>query len=75
MSKKEEVKTNIEFLKALILAFLAALFGVCSFAFLQRKELNLYEFIFLAVVVVVLAGVICIFGVFYNKERKQLRDL
>lgn len=45
------------------------------FAFLQRKELNLYEFIFLAVVVVLLSGIICFFGVLYNKQRKRLRDL
>ena len=75
MSKKEEVKTNIELLRALILAFLTALFGVCGFAFLQRRELNLYEFIFLAVVVVFLAGVICLCGVLYDRQRKQLRDL
>ena len=43
--------------------------------FLQRKELNLYEFIFLAVVVVLLSGITCFFGVLYNKQRKRLRDL
>lgn len=41
MSKKEEVQTNIGLLQNLILAFLGALFAVCGFAFLQRKELNL----------------------------------
>ena len=75
MSKKEEVKSNIELLKALILAFLGALFGVCGFAFLQRKELDLYEFIFLAVVIVFLTSIVCICGVLYNKQRKRLRDL
>lgn len=75
MSKKEEVQTNIGLLQNLILAFLGALFAVCGFAFLQRKELNLYEFIFLAVVVVLLSGIICFFGVLYNKQRKRLRDL
>ena len=75
MSKKEEVQTNIGLLQNLILTFLGALFAVCGFAFLQRKELNLYEFIFLAVVVMLLSGIICFFGVLYNKQRKRLRDL
>lgn len=40
MSKKEEVKTNIETLRALILAFLTALFGVSSYTFIERKALG-----------------------------------
>ena len=75
MSKKEEVKSNIELLRGLIFTFLGALFGVCGFTFLQRKELDLYEFIFLAVVIVFLTSVICICGVLYNKQRQRLRDL
>ena len=46
MSKKEEVQTNIGLLQNLILAFLGALFAVCGFAFLQRKELNLMNLSF-----------------------------
>lgn len=74
MSKKEEVQTNIGLLQNLILAFLGALFAVW-FCFFATQRVNLYEFIFLAVVVVLLSGIICFFGVLYNKQRKRLRDL
>ena len=75
MSKKEEVKTNIETLRALILTFLAALFGVSSYAFIERKVLGWYEFGFLAFIIVFLFACVCVCAVLYNKERKKLRDL
>ncbi len=75
MSKKEEVKTNIETLRALILAFLTALFGVSSYTFIERKALGWYEFGFLALIIMFLFSCVCICAVLYNKQRKKLRDL
>ncbi len=75
MSKKEQVKTNIETSRSLFLAFLTALFGVCGFIFYQRKELNAYEFIFLGVVALGITAILCVCAVAYNKQQKELRDL
>lgn len=75
MSKKEQVKTNIETTRSLFLAFLTALFGVCGFMFYQRKELHAYEFIFLGVVALGIAVILCICAVVYNRQQKELKDL
>lgn len=48
---------------------------LCVVLLFATQRVNLYEFIFLAVVVVLLSGIICFFGVLYNKQRKRLRDL
>lgn len=75
MSKKEQVKTNIETTRALFLAFLTALFGVCGFIFYQRKELNAYEFVFLGIVALGITAILCACAMVYNKQQKELKDL
>lgn len=75
MSKKEEVKSNIETLRALILSFLAAIFGVCGYAFVDRKTLEMAEFGFLALIMIFLCVIVFVLGFLYNKERKKLRGL
>lgn len=65
-------------LKALILAFLTALFGVCGYmgyTLVENKELSFYGAAFLALTILLLSSIICLFAVLYNKERKKLRNL
>lgn len=75
MSKKEQLKTNIETTRALFLAFLTALFGLCGFIFYQRKDLNVYEFIFLTLVALGITTILCVCAIVYNKQQKKLKDL
>lgn len=75
MSKKEQVKTNIETIRAVFLAFLGALFGVCGYTFYQRKELNAYELAFLCVVALGISAILCICALLYAKQTKRLKDL
>lgn len=75
MSKKDEVKFNLKMLRMLILAFLTALFSVCSYAFIERKVLSIGEVGFIALVIVALSCDVCFLGMLYDKERKKLRKL
>lgn len=75
MSKKDEVKSNLKMLRMLILAFLTALFSVCSYAFIERKVLSIGEVGFIALVIVALSYGVCFLGMLYDKERKKLRKL
>lgn len=75
MSKKDEVKSNLKMLRMLILAFLTALFSVCSYAFIERKVLSIGEVGFISLVIVALSCGVCFLGMLYDKERKKLRKL
>ena len=75
MSKKEQVKSNIETIRAVFLAFLGALFGVCGYTFYERKGLNAYELAFLGVVALVITAVLFACALFYYKQTKKLKDL
>lgn len=75
MSKKDEVKSNLKMLRMLILAFLTALFSVCSYVFIERKVLSIGEVGFIALVIVALSCGVCFLGMLYDKERKKLRKL
>ena len=75
MSKKDEVKSNLKMLRMLILAFLTALFSVCSYAFIERKILSIGEVGFILLVIVALFCSVCFLGTLYNKERKKLRKI
>ncbi len=53
MSKKERIKSMFDLLKSLLMAFLFALFGVISYAFVHIRELNVVEFIVIVFAVLI----------------------
>lgn len=69
MSKKERIKTEIDVLKALILAFLTAIFGVFGFALMNYQTINLLQGIGIAL------GVLFLFGVLYVLAKRVIANL
>lgn len=43
MSKKERIKSEIDICKALILAFLTAIFGTFGFTLINYEKINLWQ--------------------------------
>lgn len=69
MSKKERIKTEIDVLKALILAFLTAIFGVCGFAFINYQKINIFQGIVIAV------GILSLFCILYILLKRVIKNL
>ncbi len=56
MSKKERIKTTLDLLKSLLIAFLVGLFGIISYTFVHFEELTKTKvgLILIALILVVL---------------------
>ncbi len=58
MSKKDRIKTTLDFLKSLLFAFLMALFGVVGYAFVHIESLTKLKISLLAFSIVLIIVVI-----------------
>lgn len=55
MSKKERVKTNIDILKALLLALLSAIFAIFAYCVINYKNIDIIQGISIALGIIFLA--------------------
>lgn len=69
MSKKEQVKTTLDFLKTGLFALLAALFGIIAFLVVNYKSLDALQAIFSGI------GIVVILVAFYLLTRYTLKNL
>lgn len=75
MSKKERVKTMLDFLKAIIIAFLTALFGVFGYAIVNYERLDLVRSLGVGLGAVVLIGCLGVAMVAFFKELNKLEKM
>lgn len=75
MSKKERVKTMLDFLKAIIIAFLTALFGVFGYAIVNYERLDLVRALGVGFGAVVLIGCLGVALVAFFKELNKLEKM
>lgn len=64
MSQKERIKLEIDVLKALILAFLTALFGIFGYCVLNYSNIDWIQALFIAL------GVVVSFIVLYTLSKR-----
>lgn len=69
MSQKERIKLEIDILKALILAFLTAIFGIFGYALMNYAKINLLQGIGGFV------GLIIIFVALYFVVKRIIKNL
>lgn len=72
MSKKEKIRALIDFYKAIIIAFMTALFGVLGYTFINYKYYTIYDT--LAVFLCIL-GIISALVVFVRLFLKEIDKL
>lgn len=75
MSKKDRVKTMLDFLKAVIIALLTALFGVFGYAIINYESLDLVRSIGVGVAVVCLVVFLALCLILFFKELDKLEEL
>ena len=69
MSQKERIKLEIDILKALIIAFLTAIFGIFGYAVMSYEKINTFQGI------CILIGLTLLFGVLYALAKRVIKDL
>lgn len=69
MSKKERIKLEIDILKALMLAFLTAIFGIFGFTLMNYQRINLLQ------AMGIFVGLILLFGVLYILAKRMILNL
>ena len=69
MSKKERIKLEIDVLKALILAFLAAIFGIFGYSVINYQKIDLLQGIG------ILIGLIFLFVALYVFIKRLVKNL
>ncbi|MCR2101553.1 hypothetical protein [Campylobacter upsaliensis] len=69
MSQKERIKTEIDICKALILAFLTAIFGTFGFTLINYEKINLWQALGIC------AGLIFLFCVLFFLSKKMIKNL
>lgn len=75
MSKKEQVKFDLDILKGLLFACIGAIFGVIGYAIINIENLTIKQIILgLIVTLILVIALIIIFKVLAVK-RKRLKDL
>lgn len=75
MSQKERIKLEIDVLKALILAFLTALFGIFGYCVLNYSSIDWVQALFIALGVVVSFIVLYTLSKRIYKILKQIEEL
>lgn len=75
MSQKERIKLEIDILKALILAFLTAIFGIFSYALINYANINLLQGIggFIGLIIIFIALYFVVKRII--KNLKQIEEL
>ncbi|ETD27317.1 hypothetical protein [Helicobacter canis] len=75
MSKKDRVKTMLDFLKAVIIALLSALFGVFGYAIINYESLDLVRGLGVGVAVLCLMVFLGVCLILFFKELDKLEEL
>lgn len=73
MSQKEHIKAEIDVLKALILAFLTAIFGIFGFTLINYQKINLLQGI--GIIIGLFFAVLYLIAKRIIKNLNQLEDL
>ncbi|TQR33806.1 hypothetical protein DMB92_02675 [Campylobacter sp. MIT 99-7217] len=69
MSKKERIKLEIDILKALILAFLTAIFGIFGYSVINYQSIDLVK------AVAIMLGIMVLCILLYICAKKVLKNL
>ena len=72
MSKKEKIKVLIDFYKAIIIAFMTALFGVLGYTFINYKDYGFWETAIVALCVVGIIATLTVLVSLFVKEVNKL---
>lgn len=75
MSKKERLQARLDYLKALIIAFLVALFGIFGYTATHYKEIDLVLGVCIAIGIIVLLCGIYVANRAFNKRLDDLEEL
>ncbi|MDO7253899.1 hypothetical protein [Helicobacter cappadocius] len=75
MSKKDQTKTMIDILKAVMLALMTALFGIFVFTVMNYQKIDMIQGIGIGVGALVLLLFLIIVVAFLAKEIKKLGDM
>ncbi|WP_297192393.1 hypothetical protein [uncultured Campylobacter sp.] len=75
MSQKERIKAEIDVLKALILAFLTAIFGIFGFTLINYQKINLLQGIGIIIGLFFLLAVLYLIAKRIIKNLNKLEDL
>lgn len=75
MSRKERIKLEIDILKALILAFLTAIFGIFGYCVLNYSRINWIQGMFIALGLITAFIFLYILGRRVYKILKQIEEL
>ncbi|ANE34139.1 putative membrane protein [Campylobacter hyointestinalis subsp. lawsonii CCUG 27631] len=69
MSNKERIKLEIDVLKALLLAFLTAIFGVFGYSVINYQKIDILQGIS------IIAGLFILFLIVYFIAKRTIRNL
>lgn len=72
MSKKEKIKALIDFYKAIIIAFMTALFGVLGYTFINYKDYTIWD---TAIIFLCLFGIITALVIFVRLFIGEINKL
>ncbi|KPH51813.1 hypothetical protein [Helicobacter pullorum] len=72
MSQKEKIKALIDFYKAIIVAFMTALFGVLSYTFINYKNYTIHDTIIILLCIFGLLSTLIVLVKLFLKEINKL---
>lgn len=75
MSKKERIKLEIDVLKALLIAFLTAIFGIASYCVLNYVKINFIQAIIIILGFIVIFTLLFFFCKRIYKILKEIEDI
>lgn len=75
MSKLEKIKTILDYLKNILLAFIVGLFGIASFTFVNIDTLSVGQMVVISIAVIFDIIVIAILVKFIIKKLNELEEL
>lgn len=75
MSRKERTKTMLDMLKAVIIAFLTALFGLFGYAVINYEKLDMVRALGVVFGAVVLIGCLALSVVLFFRELDELEKM
>ncbi|MCI5969434.1 hypothetical protein [Helicobacter sp.] len=75
MSKKDKIKLEVDFLKALLLAFLTAIFGIFGYSVINYNEIDLIRGIFITLGIVLTCVAISLLLKRVYKILKEIEEL
>ncbi len=73
MSKKERIKTTLDFLKSSLMTFILLLFGILSYTFVHYEQLNIFKtiLVFATLFLNILIIFVILYAVMLNLGRLE----